>query len=107
MALDKKTLELLVGLLGGETRNTHSLEVGKAYLFRCIPLYYLGRIKAITDTDIVLVDASWLASTKRWFDTLKDGVCDEVEPYLDECIVSRAVIADVTPWRHALPAEQL
>ena len=84
----------------------HSLLVGENVFIRTVTLYFTGRIKSVTASDIVLEDAAWIASTGRWADALKTGKLDEVEPYPSRVIVSRAGIIDVTPWTHDLPREQ-
>jgi hypothetical protein len=83
-----------------------SIEVGQQYLIRTVTMFMTGRIKQITETDLLLEDAAWVADTGRWYNALKDGVLSEVEPYPDGCIVSRAAIVDVSPWNHPLPSEQ-
>lgn len=82
---------------------THSFELGKAYLIRTVTMYYTGRISAITDTDLVLTTASWIADTGRFSNALETGELSEVEPFIDEVIISRSAIIDATQWRHDLP----
>ena len=85
---------------------SHSLVVGEKYFIRTVLFYYTGRIKSITDTDIVLSDAAWNADTGRFADALKNGVFNEVEPFCDDVILQRGSIVDVTRWNHVLPNEQ-
>jgi len=86
--------------------NNHSFELGKAYFIRTVTLYYTGRLVRITDTDLVLEDAAWIADTGRFFNALKTGVLNEVEPYVNPAIVPRGGIIDATVWDHPLPREQ-
>jgi len=78
---------------------SHSLTVGEAVLIRTVTHYFTGRIVAITDADIKLGDAAWIADSGRWANALKNDFDDksEVEPYPDWCIVSRGAIIDVSP----------
>jgi hypothetical protein len=84
----------------------HSFDVGKSYLIRSVTMYYTGRLMRITDTDLVLEDAAWIADTGRFHDALRKGVLNEVEPFMRPVIVPRACIVDATEWCHALPREQ-
>ena len=85
---------------------SHSFENGKKYVIRTVTMHYVGMLKEVTDTDLVLLDASWLPVQPRWHDFLKNGDLDEVEPYVDDVIVCRGGIIDATEWRHELPREQ-
>ena len=89
-----------------EKKNT-SLEVGRAYLIRCVTHYYVGIVQEITETDVVLVNASWIANTGRFHDFLKTGKPKEVEPFVHEAIVFRGGMIDATPWMRELPREQM
>jgi hypothetical protein len=84
----------------------HSFEVGKAYFIRSVTMYYTGRITRITDTDIVLDEAAWIADTGRFATALKTGVFNEIEPFIDPVIVQRGSIVDTTAWNHPLPRAQ-
>jgi hypothetical protein len=46
-----------------ETTKTHSLKIGEIYLVQTVTNYYSGRLLSVTDTDIVLGDAAWIADT--------------------------------------------
>lgn len=85
---------------------TCSLEIGKQYLIRTVTLYYTGRVAEITDCDVVLEDAAWIAETGRFHDALKTGELLEVEPFVKPVGISRNVIVDFTQWSHPLPREQ-
>jgi hypothetical protein len=87
-------------------KQSFSLTVGTAVVVRGIPFHYIGRIAEVQARGIVLEDAGWLADSARWSDFLKNGTINEYEPYPDPVWISWDVIADVTPWRHALPLAQ-
>ena len=82
---------------------SHSFVLGECYLIRTVTLYYTGRVTSITDSDLVLSDAAWIADTGRFAEALKSGTLNEVEPFIDPVIVPRGVIIDATKWGHALP----
>lgn len=88
----------LARLFAVSPAKAHSFEIGKMYLIRTVTMYYVGRIKAVTDSDLVLEDAAWVADTGRFYDALKTGEVSEVEPFLDEVIVNRGALVDATPW---------
>jgi hypothetical protein len=84
----------------------HSFEVGKNYFIRTVTMYYTGRITRISDTDIVLEDAAWIADTGRFHNALKGGTLNEVEPFINPVIIPRGVVVDATIWDHELPRVQ-
>jgi hypothetical protein len=88
-----------------EGMSDSSYEVGKSYFFRTVTYHYLGQVAQLTDTDIVLINASWVADSGRWSEALKTGKLSEVEPYPDPVIIQRAAVVDATIWRHDLPKE--
>jgi len=82
------------------------LETGKSYIIRTVSYHYIGRLVREGGGYLTLADASWLACSKRWADTLKTGEIDELEPYPDLCHVAIASIVDISPWLHDLPRDQ-
>ena len=84
----------------------HSFVVGKSYLIRTVTLYYTGRLTSVTETDLLLDDAAWIADTGRFHTALKTGSFNEVEPFVNSVVVPRGCIVDATAWPHALPREQ-
>ena len=92
-------------LIGGSNSPSHSFVVGEKYLFRSVTYFHTGRIKSITDSDIVLEDAAWIGDTGRFNACLATGKPSEVEPFVGDVILSRAVIVDATKWSHDLPTE--
>ncbi len=98
-----KEVAALVGCTKSST--SHSLKVGDAVLIRTVTFYYTGRITAITDTDIVLEDAAWIADTGRFSTALQTGALGEVEPYPNGVTVFRSCVLDVSPWGHKLPRD--
>jgi len=87
-------------------RLTHSFVVGQKYLIRTVTMYYTGLLSSVTDTDLVLTNAAWIADAGRFYDALKTGNLSEVEPFIHDAIVSRGVVIDATRWDHDLPQVQ-
>mgnify|MGYP000524289872 CR=1 FL=1 len=100
------TLNELLEAAGSKNATSHSFEVGKQYLIRTVTFFYTGMLIRVTDNDLVLSDAAWIADTGRFHDCLKSGVFNEVEPFLSDVIVPRSAIIDATIWDHKLPREQ-
>jgi len=92
--------DLIVG-----TGKSHSFVIGSKYLIRTVTMHYTGRLESVTDSDIVLSDAAWIADTGRYSEALTKGSLAEVEPYPGDVIVSRGVIVDAAIWDHGLPRE--
>ena len=82
-----------------------SFEVGKSYFVRSVTYHYTGRLEAITDTDLVLADAAWVADSGRFTNALRAGTLSEVEPFPDRVIIQRSAVVDACEWSHPLPRE--
>lgn len=106
--IDKLTISEareIASIFGSATRKSHSFQIGGKYLFRTVTCYYTGQIEAITDTDIVLSSAAWIADTGRFSDALTSCDFNEVEPYPERVILNRSAIVDATPI-NILPRSQ-
>jgi hypothetical protein len=70
-------------------------EIGKCYLIRTVTMIDTGRLVAVTDHEIVLEDAAWIADTGRFADALQKCEFNEVEPFpAGRVIVGRGAIVD-------------
>ena len=81
-------------------------QIGKNYVIRTVTMIQVGKLVNVTDNELVLEDAAWVADTGRFADFIKDGKVDEVEPFIDRVIVGRHSIIDSTIWRHELLRKQ-
>lgn len=80
-----------------------SYQIGKNYFVRCVTMYYVGRLASVTDTELVLEDAAWVADTGRFGQAMATGTVAEAEPFPDGAvIVSRASVCDAHVWRGEL-----
>jgi hypothetical protein len=82
---------------------SHSFTVGDAIFVRTVTYHYTGKLVAVTDADIVLDEAAWIAEDGRFSQALATGELNEIEPYPGRCVVSRGAIIDWCNWTHALP----
>ena len=87
----------LAALLGNKTNqaDNSAWEIGKGYLIRTVTMTNTGRLVAITDQELVLQDAAWIADTGRFSDSLKKCNFNEVEPFPDgKVIIGRGSVID-------------
>lgn len=78
-------------------------KLGAKLFIRTVTYHYTGRVSFLSDKEIVLSDAAWVASSGRFAEALENGSLSEVEPYPGLCSINRDVIVDVSPWGHELP----
>lgn len=107
-----KQMREITDLLEPKSSASHSIPIGKSVLIRTSAHYYIGFVEAVTDSDIVLSSASWVADTDRWNKALTTGVLSDIEPFLVEhflgrCLVFRGGCIDLREWTHPLPEEVL
>ena len=81
--------------------------LGKSYLIRTVTMIDVGRLVGISEHELVLEDASWVADTGRFSDALKSLKFNEVEPFPDGVvIIGRGSIVDAVPISGTLPRSQ-
>ena len=111
--LIEKLLEKLLND-NGEQRNFYMTEsnpvhpwvIGNKYFIRTVTMHLVGHVIAVTDKEILLKNASWIADSGRFHDALKSGEFDEIEPFVNDVIVNRNSVIDATIFDHPLPSEQ-
>ena len=70
-------------------------EIGKPYLIRTVTMIDTGRLVAVTDKELVLEDAAWIADTGRFSEAVAKAEFGEVEPFPDgRVIIGRGAIID-------------
>jgi len=70
-------------------------KVGKCYLIRTVTMIQTGRLIKVTDKELVIEDAAWIADTGRFSDALVSLNFEEVEPFPDGMvIIGRGAIID-------------
>jgi hypothetical protein len=69
--------------------------IGKNYFIRTVTMIDCGKLVAVTPTELVLKNASWIAETGRFADALKKCEFGEVEPFPDgNVIIGRGAVID-------------
>jgi len=84
----------------------HPWEIGKNYLIRTVTMIDAGKLVAVTDQELVLEDASWIADTGRFSDALAKLDFNEVEPFpAGRVIIGRGSVIDAVTI-NAIPRVQ-
>jgi hypothetical protein len=81
---------------GSEEKSDNSAwEIGEIYLIRTVTMIDTGRLVKVTNKEIILEDAAWIADTGRFSDAIKKAEFNEVEPFPDGKIgLGRGAIID-------------
>lgn len=85
------------------TKEDSVWEIGKNYLIRTVTMIQLGTLKRVTDKELVLSNACWVADTGRFSIALEKGTLNEVEMFQRDVIVGRGGIIDATEWLAEIP----
>ena len=79
--------------------------VGKSVFIRTVTHYFVGRLVDISEKHFAIDNASWIAETAKWNETVQEGKLNEVYPYYPETVVfvftTQAV--DIFSWPFELP----
>ena len=87
---------------------THPYKIGSHYFIRTVTHHYTGKLIRVTQEELILLDAAWIADDGRFMNALRDGELKEVEPFPEgaEVMVGRGAVVDAVIWDHKLPREQ-
>jgi hypothetical protein len=87
---------------------SHPFQIGQNYFVRTVTHHLTGKLVEVFPTEIVLVDAAWIADDGRLMDALKNGEFNEVEPFPDgvQVIIGRSSIIDAQVFGHKIPRSQ-
>lgn len=91
----------IVAMFSGEgdaPQSDVAFPIGKPFMVRTVTHIVTGKLVAVGDKELVLIDAAWIADTGRYADAVKTGEFGEVEPYPDgqKVFVGRGAIIDAT-----------
>ena len=85
----------LASLFAAPKAEQHPYEIGKPYLIRTVTMIDTGIVVRVTQQEVILTDAAWIADTGRFSDALRKAEFSEVEPFPDgEVIINRSAIID-------------
>ena len=103
-------IELIKAILcrqSPEKSNSHPYNIGAKYLIRTVTHIHTGRLVEVTEHELVLEDAAWIADTGRFADALKTAKFNEVEPFPQgRVIIGRGALIDAAELTGELPREQ-
>lgn len=82
--------------------------IGKNYFIRSVTYHYTGKLVAVHDKELVLIDAAWIADDGRFMQAVASGTFGEVEPYPDglEVVIGRGGVIDACEIAFSLPRGQ-
>ena len=86
----------LMGLLKQPLqRDDTAWEIGKNYLIRTVTMIDTGKLVAVTEHELVLEDAAWIADTGRFAQAVEAAEFGEVEPFpKGRVVIGRGSIID-------------
>jgi hypothetical protein len=82
-------------------------EIDKNYLVRTVTHIHTGKCEQIKGAFVFLSNAAWIADTGRFYDCLKKGTFNEVEPFPNGVWINTTSIIDVAEFKPALPSSQI
>ena len=111
MNIDELTfgqIKEIKNMFGGNCKSSKDTncvwEVGKQYAIRTVTMIQTGRLKRVTEHELLLSDAAWIADTGRWNAFLKGDIeASEVEPFVEDAIIGRGALIDATKINFKLP----
>ena len=96
----------LVAIFGNRSASENPYNIGANYFIRTVTHHHTGRLVQVTQQELVLEDAAWIADTGRFSVALATGDFSEVEPFPDgRVIVGRGAVIDAVQIK-TLPRSQ-
>jgi hypothetical protein len=93
------------------SNNSNSpFQIGKNYFIRTVTMSHIGKLEAVNDDNFVLSSASWVADSGRLSDAMNSGLeaigSSEIEPFVNDIIIGRGALIDMTIYNFPLPTKQ-
>jgi hypothetical protein len=78
------------------SNQSHPFEIGANYFIRTVTHHLTGKLIEVYPTELVLIDAAWIADDGRLSEALKTETFAEVEPFADNkrVVIGRQSIID-------------
>ena len=103
MSIDELKLgevKALCAMFGTRQTDNSAWEIGKNYLIRTVTMIDTGRLVAVTEHELVLEDAAWIADTGRFAQAVECAEFGEVEPFpAGRVIIGRGAVIDAVQIR--------
>lgn len=110
MKLDELTIgeaRQIAAMFGGVAASENPYKIGANYFIRTVTHHHTGRLVQVTQQELVLEDAAWIADDGRFSDALKSGNFSEVEPFPDgRVIIGRGSVIDAVEIHIGVPRSQ-
>lgn len=106
--ISDETFEKLKDQLSTEEQkevNTYEDLIGGKWFFRTVTYHLIGEVKKIVGRFAFMKNASWIADSGRFMNTIKEGTLSEVEP-VGDAFINLDTVVDFFPWKFKLPTEQ-
>lgn len=104
--MDVKDFCRIMEILDGKKDNGESncpWQVGQKYFIRTVTMHLTGELVSVSQQELVLKDAAWIADSGRFHLAVKDPRnCSEVEPFQQNVIVGRGAVVDATIIPHII-----
>lgn len=103
-----KEIQSLTGSKNSITNQDNShWEIGQNYFIRTVTMIQLGELKKVTDNELLLSKACWVADTGRLSESLIKGNFDEIEMFPNDAdvIIGRGGLIDAVKVNITLPTE--
>ncbi len=111
--MGSKDIELAISVIKALTQDKGEecsclWEIGANYFIRTVTFHFTGRLKAVTQHELWLEDAAWIADDGRFTQAVESGVFNEVEPYPSgrTVAVGRGSLIDAHKMVKELPRSQ-
>jgi len=104
----KQIRELQSITIGASAQHPSNYPVGKNVIVRTVTMIYTGKLQEVTNSDLVLVDCSWIPETERFMQFVAEGKVKECEPYPDglNVYINRGALLDMCELKKDLPRSQ-
>jgi hypothetical protein len=106
--ISEETYEAIKDQLDEEEKqeiNSYDDLIGKKFFFRTVTYHLVGRVIKRIGSFLELEQASWVADSGRFMNTIKHGEIEEVEP-VGSAFIQIESVTDFFPWKHSLPNKQ-
>jgi hypothetical protein len=109
MNIDQLTIKEakeLAALFGGSKSENHPYRIGASYFLRTVTHHHTGRLVQVTEHELVLEGAAWIADDGRLTQALENCEFSEVEMFpAGRVIIGRGSIIDATEI-NSIPTSQ-
>jgi len=104
--LTLKQIREVASMCGGQVVDNSAWELGQNYLIRTVTMIDTGKLVAVTQHELVLEDAAWVADTGRFTQAVASAEFGEVEPFpTGRVIIGRGAVIDAVRIK-TLPRSQ-